>query len=53
MINHRLAHGALAAVYAATAAILFWEQTAAHAICTAAVALIYAGMAVPQRPPAP
>jgi hypothetical protein len=44
MLHDNLAHGLLAAVYAATAVILAFEQALAHAICAAATALIYAVM---------
>jgi hypothetical protein len=44
MLHHNLAYGLLAAVYAAIAAVLVSEEAFAHAICAAAVALIYVFM---------
>jgi hypothetical protein len=44
MIDQCHAHGLLAVVYAVTAIIFTVEQAFAHAVCAAAVALIYAFM---------
>jgi len=42
--HHRLAHAALAVVYAANATILILEGTPARAVCALAAALIYAAL---------
>jgi hypothetical protein len=48
---HRLAHTALAAVYAATAVILLLEGGFAHALCASGAALIYGALsAFPSAP---
>jgi hypothetical protein len=45
MLNrHRLAHAGLAAISAATTAILIAEGAIAHAICALAATLIYAAL---------